>query len=162
MFKKYNWQQPIYKNDLLMVLLNGFLACLLGGILGGLLDYLLGGIIGVPISISLFLFCYMIGTRMNKGYISYHILYPVLSIVFMLLAMLFCNMTYVLCLLRGAGFWAYLGTGAFYLTTFFGFIIDIVNSFINFSLLGLILSLVNCGITIYAFYLCYRLVKGKN
>lgn len=162
MFKKYNWQQPIYKNDLLMVLLNGFLACLLGGILGGLLDYLFGIILNLPLSFSLILFSFMIGTRMNKGYYTYHILYSVLSIVFMLLAILFSNMTYVLCLLGGNAFWSYLGTGTFYLNSFFGFIIDLVNSIRIFSFIGTLIAFINVAVVVYSFYFCYKLVKKEK
>ena len=51
MFNKNKWKEPIYKQDVIGVIVNGLLAAVLGGILGGSLDYLLGIVWNFPIDI---------------------------------------------------------------------------------------------------------------
>lgn len=162
MFKKYNWQQPIFKDDVISVVINGILSALLGGILAGLLDYLLGAVIGLPIVIGLFLFCYMIGTRMKKAYSSYHILYPTLSILFMIIGILVSDIAYVVCATRGRGVWTILGSFDFYFNSLFGYIRNIFMYIMSLSILPALIQFLNLGIMIYAFVLCFKIVKGKN
>ena len=45
MFNKNNRHEPIYKEDVKHVILNGLIAAILGGILGGALDYLFNVVI---------------------------------------------------------------------------------------------------------------------
>ena len=88
MFNKNNWLEPIYKQDLIAVIVNGLVSCILGGILAGVLDYLLS-LINFPLSFGLIIIAYLVGLRVKRGYYSYHVLYPTLAIVFFLLGIFF-------------------------------------------------------------------------
>ncbi len=162
MFKKYNWQQPIYKNDLLNVLLNGLLSAILGGILAGILDYLFGEILNLPISFGLIIICYMVGLRMRKGYYSFHILYPVLSIFFMMFALIFSEFAFMFCIFPQASTFQLLISGKFYLNVILGPVYYIIECFKSFQILYLILGILNFIIYIFAFRICYKIVKGRN
>jgi len=162
MFKKYNWQQPIFKDDVISVILNGILSALLGGILAGLLDYLLGAVLGLPIVIGLFLFCYMIGSRMRKAYSSYHILYPTLSILFMIIGIIISDIAYIICATKGVGIWSILGSFNFYFNSLFGYVRNIIMYIKSLNIFPALIQFLNLGIMLYAFVLCFKLVKGKN
>lgn len=162
LFKKYNWKQPIYKNDLLNVLLNGFLAAILGGILAGLLDFLFDEILNFPLSFSLIIICYLLGSRMRKGYYSFHILYPVLSIGFMALALVFAKFAYIFCIFPSMSTFQFLIRGSFYLNVLLSPIYYITECIKSFQILYLIIGILNLVIYIFAFRFCYQMVKGRN
>lgn len=162
MFKKYNWKQPIYKNDLLNVLLNGFLSAVLGGILAGILDYLFGNILNFPISIGLMIICYMVGLRMKRGYFSFHILYPVLSILFMILGLIFSEFAYMFCIFPQASTFRLLISGSFYLNVILAPVHYIIECFKSFQIVYLIVGILNFIIYIFAFRICYKIVQGRN
>lgn len=162
MFKKYNWKQPLYKNDVINVVLNGFIAAILGGILAGMLDFLFGEILNFPISFGLIIICYMVGIRMKRGYYSYHILYPVLSLAFMLLALVFSQLAFMFCVFPQVSTFGLLLKGSFYLNVILSPVYYILICFKNFQILYLILGILNLVIYIFAFRFCYRLVKGRN
>ena len=160
MFKKNNWKMPIYKDDLLGVLFNGLLSSVLSGILAGLLDFLFGEILNFPLTIGLILMCYMIGYRMKRGYYTYHILYPVLSILFMIIALFFSQFSYYVCIF-GLNAFALLGQGSFYLNFILNPIYYLYICFKSFSFMYLLLGILNIIIHIYAFVICYKIVKGR-
>ena len=89
MFKGNNWKEPIYKDDLKNVILNGIVFSILGGVLAGTLDFLMV-LLNLSISFGLIILTYMVGVRIRKSYYTYHILYPVLGILFLTLG-LFCS-----------------------------------------------------------------------
>lgn len=162
MFKINNWKQPLYKNDIINVLLNGFIFSVLGGILAGLLDFLFAEILSFPVSFSLIVICYMLGIRMRRGYCNYHILYPVLSLAFMLLALVFSEFAYMFCIFPEVSTLRLLLKGSFYLNVILNPIHYILLCIKNFQILYLILGIFNLIFYIFAFLFCYRLVKGRN
>lgn len=161
MFKKYNWQQPIFKDDLISVLVNGILSAILGGLLAGCIDYLFG-LISFPISFGLVIICYMIGSRMRKAYMSYHILYPTLSILFMLIALIFSRFAQYLCIYQSFSVFKMLISYQFYLSILRAPIYYIILCIKSFNILNLFIGIIDVIIYIYAFVFCYRMVKGRN
>lgn len=161
MFKKNNWLEPIYKNDLISVLLNGLFSAILGGILAGVVDFLFN-MINISISIGLIIICYMIGSRMKKGYDNYHILYPVLSILFMIIALIFSDFAFYFCLVPELKTFSFFINWDFYLNVLIGPIYYLILMFNKFDFVFLVYGILNLVIYIYAFIICYRIVKGRN
>ncbi len=91
MFNKNNWKEPLYKNDVINVVIDGLVAGILGGVLAGALDYLFG-LLNIIISFGLIILAYLVGYRVRKGYYSFHILYPVLAVLFMTLGLFFASL----------------------------------------------------------------------
>lgn len=163
MFKKYNWKQPLYKDDIINVVLNGLVSAILGGILAGMLNFLGEKLkLNFAINFGLIIICYMVGIRMRKGYYNYHILYPVLSIAFMLLALVFSEFAFMFCIFPDAMTFGLLLKGSFYLNVIISPIYYILLCIKNFHILYLILGILNLIIYVFAFHFCYRLVKGRN
>lgn len=162
MFKRFYWAQPLYKNDVINVCLNGILSAIIGGVLAGVLDYLFMDVISLPLSFGLIIICYMIGNRMNKGYYSYHILYPTLSILFMVIALIFKEFSYLFMIIKDFSVFKYLISPKFYLNVITGPIYYIIQCFKSFNLLYLLLGIINLFIYVLAFRFCYKLVKGRN
>lgn len=158
MFKKYNWQQPIYKNDVINVIINGLLAAILGGILGGLIDFLLGKI-NFPLSISLILISYFVGTRVRKGYFNYHILYPTLAILFLLIGLFFNTFTYYMMYFNFITAIHMLGSTNFYLQILSP-ISYIVSFFRNFNFLYLFYTLLELVIYGLCIKITFNLASG--
>ena len=162
MFKLYNWKQPIYRNDLISVLLNGILTAILSGILAGALDYLLS-ILNFPLSFGLFIICYLIGYRLRKSFYSYHILYPVLSILFMLIALFVSDVTKLCMIYNSLSALPQILTNpnlyiSFILGPFYYFYLCIK----SFDVVNLLLGALDVVIYIWAFMICYKTVKGRN
>ncbi len=100
MFKIYNWKETIYKKDLIAVIINGLLTALLVGMLAGALDFLFYKI-NFSLSIGLLLLCYTIAYRVRKAYFNFHILYPVLAVIFLLFG-IFVEMLTNYCFIYGS------------------------------------------------------------
>lgn len=161
MFKKNNWLEPIYKNDVISVILNGLFSAILGGILAGVVDFLFN-MINISISIGLIIICYMIGSRMKKGYDNYHILYPVLSIIFMIIALIFADFAFYFCLIPELETFKLLMSWNFYLNVIISPVYYLILMFSQFDISFLIFGILNLAIYIYSFIICYRIVKGRN
>ena len=165
MFNKNNWHEPIYKEDVKHVILNGLIAAILGGILGGALDYLFNVVIKFPISFSLVIMVLFIGYRCKKGYYSYHILYPVLAILFLIISIFFCLYSFyaisymvigeyrIYLIFAYPSFWL-----SFITAPISALLFGINNSDIGYIIYGVI----DLIFYICAFWFLYRMVKGKN
>ncbi len=158
MFNINNWKEPILKNDIKFVLLNGILFSLLGGILGGSLDFLFS-YINVRLTFSLIILTLFIGYRVSRSYSSFHILYPTLTIPFMIFGMFISHFTYLVILygIQNIGF--VLTSSNLYL----GFLLSPVSELIygiqaNIAY-DIVLGIVNIIIHIIAFVSCYLLAK---
>lgn len=79
------FKETIYKDDLRRVLLNGFIQMLLFSILAGALQYFLGEFLSVSFGILVYLFAFMIGMKVRDSFFSYHILFPIISIIYFLI-----------------------------------------------------------------------------
>ncbi len=162
MFKGNNWKEPIYKDDLKNVILNGIVFSILGGVLAGTLDFLMV-LLNLSISFGLIILTYMVGVRIRKSYYTYHILYPVLGILFLTLG-LFCSyFTNYFLLLKSVDTFKLLLNPIFYLNFILGPIREIIASFNNgFNVLYFLIGILNLAITIWAYVFCYKLIKGRN
>lgn len=87
------WKMPIYKHDVLIVILYGFLSALLLGILAGAVNFLFDQI-NVKVSIGVFLLAYGISFTLKRAYYSYHILYPTLAVIFMIFGLFVTLVSY--------------------------------------------------------------------
>ena len=161
MFNKYAWKQPIFKSDLFPVLLNGLIFCILGGILGGLIDYL-AQLIGLSISFGLIILCYFIGKKVNQGYHSYHILYPTLTILFMIIGIIFSEFTYLLCYIKSFEVFKNFISLKFIINIITSPITSVIKSILVFNLLNTLLYAFNLIMYILAFVYAYRFAKGRN
>ena len=162
MFKKYNWQQPIYKNDLRTVLIFGISAMILGGILSGLLEALLYDL-NIRISFSLLLNAVFIGFLVKKAYASYHILYPTLALVFYFFSFFFSDLG------RNVGILGLQNLGYIFTSpqTYYYFIIIPFRNLIyminyGFDFVLLLFLLLNIFFYILGFVSVYKLSKGRN
>ncbi|MBR6071738.1 MAG: hypothetical protein IKP77_02755 [Acholeplasmatales bacterium] len=161
MFNSNNWREPIFKNDLKNVILNGIVFAILGGILAGALDYLFD-YINVSIHFGLIVLTILIGYRVYKAYFNFHILYPVLTIPFMILGLFIAFFTYWLCIFGIGNFFNILIDGEFYLS----FIKSPVSTLITGIQIGntgnIILGIVNILVYIIGFWACYVTAKGRR
>ena len=152
---------PYLKNELKNVIINGLLFALLGGILAGSLDFLFN-YINAPISVGLVLLSLLIGYRIKKTYNSYHILYPTLTILFMIVGLFVAYFTMNIFLHGIGNFFNILGDGYFYLS--------FIESPISLFILGIkqgngwniTFGVVNAIIYVVAFYVCYNIAKSSN
>lgn len=160
-FSKYNWKQTIYKDDLKNVILNGLLVAILGGILAGLVDYAFQ-LLNLVISIGLLLLCYLIAFRVKKAYTSYHILYPVLAIVFLIIGLFFKQVSYYFCLMPDVKTFSLLIDGGFYLSFILSPFQYLISAFKSFNIYTLLIGIIDLIIYILAFIYTYRFTKGRN
>ncbi len=162
MFKLYNWKEPLFKKDLIAVIINGLIFGILGGILSGVLDYLML-MINFSISFGLIILTYMIGIKVRKSFYSYHILYPVLGLAFLVLGLFISYATFYFVALRSLDAFLVFIDPFFYLNFLLEPVSGIINFFTNgYNPLSLILGVLNVIIYIWAFIFCYRMIKGRN
>ncbi len=161
MFNIDNWHKRIYKDDLSYVLINAIAVVLLGGIIAGSIDYLFS-LINVNISFGLIIITLLLGLRMRKSYYNFHILYPVLSILFMILAIFIQTLTEWVYILGIQNFNKILLDSQFYLNFIQKPVYYLIKSFEPFDGLKLFVGILDLAIYIWSFIFCYRLVKGNN
>lgn len=161
MFNKYQWKQPIYKEDLKPVLLNGIVFSILGGILAGLADYLCS-LIGLGISFGLIIISYFVGKKVRESYYSYHILYPTLTIVFMLIGLLFSNIAINFIIFRNAAVIISMLKPMSILNILISPVKLVIYSVLAFDFINLFISLFNLAMYTFAFIYAYRVAKGRN
>ena len=161
MFNKNNWRQPIYKNDVRTVIIFGLTAAILGGILTGLIEATLYNVFRLGISFSLLLNSLIVGYSVKKGYEEYHILYPVLALVFYVIALF---MSFLSNQIGVVGI------------QYIGSILSDPNLYLNFLLLPIIILfrmikegfyfvyllylILNVVFYVLGFYAVYRIAKG--
>jgi len=161
MFNKENWKEPILKNDLKHVLIYGIVFSILAGILGGAFDFLFV-YINVRLSISLIILSLIIGYMVHRSYSMFHILYPVLTIPFMILGLFISHFTMCVFINGIENFFKLFAVGDFYL--------DFIKSPVSELIIGIqygiakdiILGIVNILIYIIAFVACYFTAKGRG
>jgi hypothetical protein len=106
-----------------------------------------------------------IGYRCKKGYYSYHILYPVLAILFLILSIFFCIYSFyaisymvigeyrIYLIFAYPSFWL-----SFITAPISALLFGINNSDVGYIIYGVI----DLIFYICAFWFVYRMVKGKN
>ena len=162
MFKKYNWQQPIFKNDVITVIIFGLTAAILGGILSGLIDALMLSI-NVRASFSLLICALLVGFSVKKAYSSYHILYPTLALLFYLIALFFSFVGKNVGVLGISSIGYIFSQPITYYYFIVGPIIGLTNVFkVTFDFLNLLFAILNIVFYVLGFYGVYRIAKGNN
>ena len=161
MFKKEEWKAPFLKRDLKNVILFGILFAILGGILGGALDYLFY-YIDFSIKIGLVIVSLMVGYMVYRAYNSYHILFPVLTIPFMILGLFVAHFTSSLINSGFSQFFNILGSGDFYLNFLVSPFSLLILGIKGGSAGNIIFGIINIVIYILAFYACYSIVSSKK
>ncbi|MGM9969365.1 MAG: hypothetical protein ACI35S_03110 [Anaeroplasma sp.] len=162
MFKLYNWKQPLYRNDLISVLVNGLLTAILAGVLAGALDFLFS-MINFPLAFGLLIICYLVAYKVKKSFYSYHILYPVLSLIFMVIALFISDVT-KMCMIYNSisALPTILSTPSFYLAFILGPLYYFYICIKSFDVIYLFLGIIDIIIYVWAFMICYKTVKGRN
>ncbi len=162
MFHIGNWKMPIYKDDVRNVVLYGLIYSILAGILAGSLDFLFGKLWRIPISFGLIVLSVIIGTQVRRGYRSYHILYPVLTIVFMILGLIVSDFVYIFYHFPTISTFKCFIQWSFYWYVIEGSIDYILLCFRNFRIEYLIMGIAEVLVYGFSFCFCYRLAKGRN
>lgn len=94
---KNQFKEPIYKDDLKYVIINGLISMLLFGLICGFIDVTMSIIFNVngnSITFAIFLLPYLIGRKIRKSLYNYHILYSILTFVFILISVYFYQLCY--------------------------------------------------------------------
>lgn len=160
MFNLENWKGHVYKNDLIGVIVNGLLTSIAVGVLAGAIDYLFY-LVNFSMSLGLILLSFSVGFRVRKGYFSYHPLYPLLAIIFMVIGLFIEMLTYYAFLMGFNNILHILSSWNFYLN----FLIFPVYYFylltINFKVLYIFLGIVDLLFFIIAIYICFKMSGGR-
>lgn len=159
MFNKNEWKKEIFKEDLKKVILIGLLMAILGGALSSVLDYSLNKI-HITISFGVIIYAILIGIMIRRSYVNYHILYPVLGIVFMIVASIISRLLYPFIIyFNFSEYFNYLGSPNVWLNIIFGPIYSLATRFGASDYIYIILGFL---IHFALYFLCYRLAKGNN
>lgn len=165
MFNKNNWREPIYKQDLIGVLLNGFLMAILGGILGAGIDYVIQVVFKIPLSISELIIMYLIAWRVKKGFYSYHILYPILGVVFLLFAFWVNLYAFQSIVAIQSGFYdiyVFITWPSFWISYLLLPVNTLILGIRILDALGIVMGVLNLIFYIFAVWYVYHTVKGRN
>lgn len=145
------FKEPIDKNDLLYVVINGLLsAIIIGSLMGGIEGFL--NLIRFPISFCMFLMGLFIGRRINKAYYSYHILYSVLGVLFCIIGYVFYTFVFNVFVLQNF---------SLVINTFFSSDIFRI-MFYQINPLNGINAVINLLIFILMLLVCAKATKGNN
>ena len=168
MFNKNNWKEPIYKDDLIYVLLNGFISAILCGILAGVIDYLFI-YLQVPFRIDFgyIIIVFIVSYRIRNAFNTNHILYALLAIIFLFLSF---YIAYVTPHVMGAIIY---GIDPFYVFKdpmyYLYFIMPPASSipflmpaYATFSPTNLIFDVIEVFFMAYAFYYTYTSVRRRR
>ena len=164
MFKLNNWKQTIYKDDIKAVIINGLLMAILGGILAGLVDYLLCIKLNSEFAIGLVIIAYLIIYKVKTAYFNYHILYPVLGMVFLLLGMYVAHITELLITFKDYEYYLeyIFKEPEFHFAFITRYYTDLKCSFEYNKIADIFWSIFNIIVVVTIFIYCYKGVKGRN
>ena len=169
MFRRFinKWKQPIYKHDVLIVLLFGFISALVFGIIGGAIDYLFIKY-DINISLSIVILALGISYILKTRYASYHILYPTLAALFLVLGLFISDLTLVIFSFQNLKLiFSTLSNYAFYLGFLLSPFVNLI-SFISglvhgtFLLEALLYAFLDIVTYSFAFYFVTRNTIGRN
>ena len=161
MFKLNNWKEHIFKDDLIAVLINGLVVSILAGIIAGGIDYLFNKF-NIRLSFGLLIIAFCVGYRINKAYFTFHILYPVLALVFMVFGLFVSTLTFHVSIFGFKYAFYMLTEPTFYLYFITTPISNLLVLRAGFDIKYLLLGILDIIITIWSFWYCYRLAKGRN
>lgn len=160
MFNLESWKGHIYKNDIIGVIINGILTAIAVGILAGAIDYLFH-LASFSMSLGLILMSYSVGFRVRKGYFSYHPLFPLLAIVFMIFGLFVETLTFY-CFLRGVGsFFDILSSWNFYLNFLIFPVYDFYMLTVDFRVTYIFLGIINLIFFLFSIFICFKISGGR-
>ena len=89
------FKEPISKNDIMPVVRQGIFMSFVGGLLIGSIQMLFYYMFEFSLLwLMLFVFAYLLAKRIRKAYVSYHVLFSVLSVLFFILGFYIFNSTF--------------------------------------------------------------------
>ena len=138
----------------------GLLMALLGGIISGLLDWILS-YINLYISFSIVILIYFVAYRMRSVYSFYHIIYPILALVFFYLGLVFCDITSIV---LNLGFQS-LGiviNPMFFLEVLLEPIFDIYLGIKILNASQIVVGIINLAVYGFAYFYTFKITKGRN
>lgn len=164
MFKLNNWKQTIYKDDIKAVILKGFLIAILGGILAGLVDYLLVVKLDSQFTIGLIIIAYFIVYKLKGAYFNYHILYPVLGVVFFIIGMYVSHITEIFITFKDYDLYLeyILKDPEWHFAFITRYYTDLKCAFEYKDVLDIFWSIFNILVLVLLMGFCYKGVKGRN
>ena len=160
MFTLSNWKDPLYKKDVIGVIVNGLLTAIFVGILAGAVDYLFS-LVNFSMSLGLVLLSYTVGYRVRKGYFSFHVLYPLLAVIFMIFGLFIEMLTFYSFVYGFNQILNVLSSWNFY----FNFLSFPIYYFymlsIDFRVVYIILGIVDLIIFLFSIYICFKMSGGR-
>ncbi len=93
-------KEPIYKDDLKRVLINGSIYALLIGVLSGALQFLAETYMHLSFGIFVLIIAYMVARKIKESFFTFHLSYPLFAVLFFLLGFICYNFTKILFVFR--------------------------------------------------------------
>ncbi len=93
---KNEFKEEVYKEDLVKVIKNGLPTAILYAVLLGALNYICVYLFKINLPFTLIVLGYVISGAVAKSYYNKHILYPILAVVFLIVALFFFNISYAI------------------------------------------------------------------
>lgn len=90
---KNEFKQDIYKEDLLPVLKNGLISAILYSCLFAMVNFALSLLLNLTTSYFIFLIGYFIARQIKSSHFKGHIVYQIISIIYLFLGMIIYNAT---------------------------------------------------------------------
>lgn len=97
---KNQLKEPIYKDDLKRVLLNGLLFTVLFSLLAGALQFFTETYLHLSMAIFIFLIAFMVGKKISESYFTFHIIYPCFAVLCFLIGYALYNFTKIFFIFR--------------------------------------------------------------
>ena len=143
-------KEPIYKEDLKRVLLNGFLAMFFFSLLAGALQFVANIYLNLSFGILVYLFAFMIGKKTSESFFNYHILYSIISILFFILGYILYEITYYVFVFHNVG----VVLQAIFSPNFFDFCMTFLNpkAYGGLNTLYRILDILIFGVSLFTAY----------
>lgn len=95
---KNEFKNPIYKEDMIPVLTRGLITTLLYSILLAIINMLIVKFLGMSFTIIIYFLGYFISREVSSNYYSRHIIYPIISIIYLFLGMIIYHSVTILLL----------------------------------------------------------------
>ena len=86
-------KEPIYKDDLKRVLLNGLLYSVVFGALFGALQFLTENYMGLSMGIFVFAISFLLARKISESFFTFHLWYPIITVCYFLLGYVIYNFT---------------------------------------------------------------------
>lgn len=154
---KNKLNMPIYRDDLFNTLIQGVISAILIGFLFGMVDGFLNTL-GFPLSVGMVILGFLMGKRVSKCYRNFHIIYPILAIVFVLIAFYFYRIGGYFAISKDIEFaFSLILKKSFYLNMISSF----YNGFLNLNISKIIFQILYIVFFGVMIYFAYHYAKRK-